>query len=81
MPHIIPVSDLKNYGEVLRRCANGSPVYLTRNGRGRYVVQSMEDYEKQMATIRLLTELNKGVESLRKEGGLSVDEAFAGLED
>ena len=81
MPHIIPVSDLKNYGEVLGRCANGSPVYLTKNGRGRYVVQSIEDYEKQMATIRLLTELNQGVESLRTEGGLSLEEAFAGLED
>lgn len=81
MPQILPVSDLKNYGDVLNRCDDGSPVYLTKNGRGKYVVQSITDYEKQMATIRLLTELAKGVESLRKEGSLSIDEAFAGMED
>lgn len=79
MPSIIPVSDLKNYGEVLSRCDDGAPVYLTRNGRGRYVVQSIADYEKQMATIRLLAELSRGVESLRREGGLTIDEAFEGL--
>ncbi|MBR2798195.1 MAG: type II toxin-antitoxin system Phd/YefM family antitoxin [Clostridia bacterium] len=79
MPNILPVSDLKNYGEVLSRCDGGSPVYLTRNGRGRYVVLSLADYEKQQATIKLLAELSKGVESLRKDGGLSIDEAFEGL--
>ena len=81
MPNILPVSDLKNYGEVLSQCDNGAPVYLTKNGRGKYVVQSIADYEKQQATIRLLTELAKGVDSLRKDGGLTVSEAFAGLED
>lgn len=81
MPNILPISDLKNYGDVLNQCDSGAPVYLTKNGRGRYVVQSIADYEKQIATIRLLAELNKGVESLRKEGGLTIDEAFAGLED
>ena len=80
MPSIIPVSDLKNYGEVLNHCDNGSPVYLTKNGRGRYVVQSMADYERQLATIKLLSELSKGVESLRRDGGLTIDEAFEGLE-
>lgn len=80
MPNIIPISDLKNYGEVLRKCENGDTVFLTKNGRGRYVVQSLEAYEKQKATILLLTELSKGVEALRKDGGMSIDEAFAGLE-
>lgn len=81
MPRILPISDLKNYGEVLSHCDNGAPVYLTKNGRGKYVVLSLSDYEKQISTIRLLSELAKGVESLRTEGGLTVDEAFAGLED
>lgn len=79
MPSILPVSDLKNYGEVLSRCDGGSPVYLTRKGRGRYVVQTIADYEKQQATIKLLAELSRGVESLRRDGGLSIDEAFEGL--
>jgi len=80
MPSILPVSELKNYGEVLNRCDSGSPVYLTRNGRGRYVVQTIADYEKQQATIKLLAELSRSVESLRRDGGLSLDEAFEGLE-
>ena len=80
MPNILPISDLKNYGEVLSQCDSGAPVYLTKNGRGKYVVQSIADYEKQVATIRLLAELSKGVDSLRKEGGFSIDEAFDGLD-
>lgn len=81
MTNIVPISDLKNYSEVLRSCDDGSTVYLTKNGRGRYVVQSLVEYEKLQATVRLLAELSKGVESIRSEGGLSVDEAFADLED
>ena len=46
MTNIVPISDLKNYSEVLSSCDNGSVVYLTRNGRGKYVVQSMLEYEK-----------------------------------
>lgn len=80
MPNILPISDLKNYSEVLSQCDGGSPVFLTKNGRGKYVVQSIAEYEKQIATIRLLTELAKGSNSIRKEGGLSFDEAFNGLE-
>ena len=81
MMNIIPISDLKNYSEVLSHCDSGSPVYLTKNGRGRYVVQNLAEYEKLQATVQLLSELAKGVESLHKEGGLTIDEAFAGLED
>ncbi|MEG1514680.1 MAG: hypothetical protein RSD95_07345, partial [Clostridia bacterium] len=51
-----------------------------KNGRGKYVVQSLAEYEKLQSTVCLLAELSKGVESLRKEGGLTVDEAFSGLE-
>ena len=81
MPSIVPISDLKNYSEVLRSCDNGATVYLTKNGRGKYVVQSLGEYERLQATVKLLAELGRGAESVRREGGLSVDEAFAGLED
>ena len=75
------IDDLKNYAEVLSNCDNGSVVYLTRNGRGKYVVQSMLEYEKMKATLQLLADLSKGIESLRTEGGLTIEEAFEGLED
>ena len=81
MPIILPISDLKNYSEVLNQCDNGSPVFLTKNGRGKYVVQSIVDYEKQVSAIRMLAELSKGVDTLYKDGGLSIDEAFESLDD
>ena len=51
MPNIKPVSDLRNYTEVLRDVAEGAPVFLTRNGRGRYAILDMADYEKLQASI------------------------------
>ena len=30
MPSIVPISDLKNYSEVLRSCDQGATVYLTK---------------------------------------------------
>ena len=51
MPSIKPVSDLRNYGEVLRDVAVGQPVFLTRNGHGRYAVLDMEEYRKEMAGV------------------------------
>ena len=80
MTHILPISELKNYTKVLENCDDGATVYLTQNGRGKYVIQNMPEYEKMKATIRLLADLSKGIGSLCTEGGLSIDEAFAGLE-
>ena len=34
MANILPVSDLRNYNEVLKNCHKGEPVYLTKKGRG-----------------------------------------------
>ena len=34
MPNIKPVSDLRNYTEVLRDVSVDAPVFLTKNGRG-----------------------------------------------
>jgi antitoxin Phd len=55
VPNIKPVSDLRNYNKVLRDIAKGEPVFLTKNGRGRYVLVDITDYEKQQATIKLLS--------------------------
>ena len=74
MPIIKPVSDLRNYSEVLKVIKTGSPVYLTKNGRGRYVILEMEDYEKREAAIALITELEKGRISGEKEGWYSLEE-------
>ena len=52
MPCIKPVSDLRNYNEVLQYVAEGEPVYLTRNGRGAYAVMTIEDYEKLSSAMK-----------------------------
>ena len=40
------VSDLRNYTDALKDIGPDSPVFLTKNGRGKYVVMLIEDYEK-----------------------------------
>lgn len=65
MPNIKPISDLRNYNEVLRDCQSGEPVFLTKNGRGKYVLVDIEEYEKQQTIIKLLTELNKSEEVIK----------------
>ncbi len=77
MPNIKPISDLRNYSEVLHDVAVGAPVFLTKNGRGRYAIVDMQDYEKMQATIRLMNELEKGRRSGETEGWLSPAEIRA----
>lgn len=60
MPTTRPISDLRNYDEVLRDVKNGKPIFLTKNGKPRYVILDMEEYEKINATLRLMSELEKG---------------------
>lgn len=73
MPNIKPVSDLRNYGEVLHDVASGAPVFLTKNGRGRYVIVDMQDYEKTQAALRLMNELAKGRKSGEEKGWLALE--------
>lgn len=71
MPNIKPISDLRNYSEVLRDVEVGAPVFLTKNGRGRYAIIDIQDYEKTKATITLMNELAKGRKSGEEDGWLS----------
>lgn len=74
MTKIIPVSDLRNYTKVLDNVAEGSPVYLTKNGRGRYAIvdiKEYEDYEKTKASLKLMCELNIGKKSGEEKGWLT----------
>ena len=83
MPNIKPVSDLRNYGEVLRDVAVGQPVFLTKNGHGRYAVLDIEEYrhyEQLLARQRLLMELEKGRRSGENSGVIDSDALFRELE-
>lgn len=79
MPNIKPISDLRNYTEVLKEAQEGAPVFLTKNGRGEYVILDMKEYDKMRATIALMSKLEEGEQSARKEGWISADEVEASL--
>lgn len=79
MPNIRPISELRNYGEVLREVKIGSPVFLTKNGHGRYVVMDIDEYkvyEKLLAWQTLSIELEKGEQSTREKGWLDSKEVW-----
>ena len=67
MASILPVSDLRNYNEVLKNCHKGEPVYLTKNSRGRFVVMDIEDYERERAEKKLLVKLQEAEEAVKEE--------------
>ena len=77
MPNIKPISDLRNYAEVLRDVAVGAPVFLTKNGRGRYAIIDIQEYERTKATLELMNELAKGKKSGEENGWLSADDVRA----
>lgn len=68
MPNIKPVSDLRSYNEVLRDIVIGEPVFLTKNGRGRYVILDIKEYQKNQATIKLLTKLMESEKAVATGG-------------
>ena len=74
MPNIKPVSDLRNYTEVLKEITAGAPVFLTKNGRGEYVIMDMQEYDRMKASLTLMSKLEAGEKSAREEGWLSADE-------
>ncbi len=81
MPNIKPISDLRNYSAVLDSVAIGSPVYLTKNGRGCFTIMDIheqeeqqakaERYDKMEAQLKLMCELNAGRKSGEENGWLS----------
>ena len=77
MPNIKPISDLRNYANVLREVSLGDPVYLTKNGRGAFAIldiNELEDLLELKAHVALMTELGKGIDSISKKGGLTGDD-------
>ena len=80
MPNIKPISDLRSYTAVLDEVAQGSPVFLTKNGRGRYVIQDISDYERHEAEKTLLAQLDYGKRVASERGVLTTEQlrsAFA----
>lgn len=79
MPNIKPISDLRNYTDVLKETTVGSPVFLTKNGRGEYVILNMREYDKMKAQLLLMQKLEEGEQSARENGWLTADEVEESL--
>lgn len=79
MPNIRPVSDLRNYAEVLKEISFDEPVFLTKNGRGRYAIVDIEEYEKTKALIKLMGKLTEAEKSAKENGWLSDDDVKSAL--
>ena len=71
MPIIKPISDLRNYPDVLKNVGEGTPVYLTKNGTGRYVLMDIGDYGRLESALRLSYELQRGKRAGETQGWLS----------
>ena len=68
---------------MLRDVAVGQPVFLTRNGHGRYAVLDMEEYrqyEKLLAMQKLMQELEAGPPFRGGYGYINAEDVFAELE-
>ena len=74
MPMIKPVSELRNYPEVLKEVGVGHPVYLTKNGTGRYVLIDIADYANVEAAAQLSFELMRGRVSGETNGWVDKDQ-------
>ena len=83
MPNIKPISDLRNYNEILRDIAVGEPVFLTKNGRGKYAIVDINEYEKLKAALKLMSQLVQGELAAKEKGWMTIEEVEAelGLED
>ncbi len=71
MPNIKPISDLRNYTEVLSEVNENSPVYLTRNGRGEYVIIKLQELDRLKARIQRLEKLAEGEASVQENDWIS----------
>lgn len=73
MPIILPISDLRNYTDVLKRVDIDRPVYLTRNGRGTYVISKLDDYDKETTVEKLASEIKYGELSSKNDSTVSLE--------
>lgn len=77
MPNIKPISDLRNYTEVLKEVDTSSRVYLTRNGHGEYGILTMaeiDELDRLKAAYTLFSKLQESEQWAEKEGWIDADD-------
>lgn len=82
MPHIRPVSDLRNHFADISRTVHETlePVFLTKNGYGDMVVMSIEAYERRQLESEVYIKLKEAeLEAKFTNKRYSHDEVFSDL--
>ncbi|MBR1635129.1 MAG: prevent-host-death protein [Lachnospiraceae bacterium] len=82
MPNIKPISELRNYTNVIKEVKYGSRVYLTKNGHGHITMinmQELDEIEKELALCKFKLEMEKGERSIMEKGTVSSKELRKGL--
>jgi len=82
MPHIRPVSDLRNnFADISKKVhETGEPIFLTKNGHGDMVIMSIESYEKKIFEDEIYFKLKEAeLEAISDSKRLSHDEVFSDL--
>lgn len=77
MPNIKPISDLRNYTDVLKEVDVSSRVYLTRNGHGEYGILTMaeiDELDRCRAAYTLFSKLQEAEDRAAKEGWIGADD-------
>lgn len=59
MLQIQPVSELRNYNKVLEKVKKNSPVFLTKNGYGKFALVDIEEYDEFTTVLDLINKLKK----------------------
>lgn len=76
MPNIKNISSLRQYTSVLDEVQNGSPVFLTREGKGEYAIIDIDEYDSMKEALwgRLFEEIEDAKAEGDKYGWISLEE-------
>ena len=77
MPNIKPISDLRNYTDVLKEVDASSRVYLTRNGHGAYAIvpiSEIEELDRMRALYGVLADLKRAEERGNEDGWIDAED-------
>lgn len=83
MPNIKPISDLRNYTDILKQVDVSKRVYLTRNGHGEYGILTMDEIDELdrcRAAYQLISKLKKSEERANLEGWIPSEDVEKELE-
>ena len=83
MPNIKPISDLRNYTDILKQVDVSKRVYLTRNGHGEYGILTMDELDeldRYRAAYQLISKLKKSEERANLEGWIPSEDVEKELE-